>query len=144
MSDDNKIVDAEFKLREDQMENIEQMLHNKAKCVTDEDIKKIHNEMDEKLRKVKGGSNVVVKFIKRAKLLYDMLLDKEFKLEWSSKAVIIAALLYFISPIDVLPDFIPGIGYIDDAFMLVIVYNTLENEIKKFITLKNLFMEEYF
>ena len=31
-------------------------------------------------------------------------------------AAIIGVLIYFVSPIDLMPDFIPGIGLIDDAF----------------------------
>lgn len=31
---------------------------------------------------------------------------------------VVAALIYFVSPIDLIPDFIPGIGYIDDAGVL--------------------------
>lgn len=37
---------------------------------------------------------------------------------WSIKAIILAALLYLISPYDLLPDWILGIGIIDD-FVLV-------------------------
>ena len=32
-----------------------------------------------------------------------------------AKAVIVGALGYFISPVDAIPDFIPGAGYVDDA-----------------------------
>lgn len=131
-------------LDEGQKENLETMLHKKAAQVTNEDIRIIHDEMEEKMSKIKANSNIVTKFLRKARLLYDMLFDQEYKLEWSTKAIIVSALLYFIVPIDILPDFIPGIGYIDDAFMLVIVYNTLENEIRKFIYFKNLIVEEYF
>lgn len=36
----------------------------------------------------------------------------------TSIIMIVGALLYFISPLDAIPDFIPFIGYIDDAFIL--------------------------
>ena len=39
------------------------------------------------------------------------------------KALIIGALLYAILPLDIIPDVIPGIGLIDDAFAVVMVYN---------------------
>lgn len=34
---------------------------------------------------------------------------------------ILAALIYVISPIDLIPDFIPGIGYFDDAAVVTLV-----------------------
>lgn len=37
---------------------------------------------------------------------------------WKVVAAIVAALIYFVSPLDVLPDFIPFIGYLDDAFVI--------------------------
>ena len=57
-------------------------------------------------------------------MLYAMLRDKEFAMAWSSKTMVIAGLLYFISPIDLLPDYIPILGYIDDAFVMSVVMNT--------------------
>ena len=35
-----------------------------------------------------------------------------------AKAVIIGALGYFICPVDATPDFIPGVGYVDDAAVI--------------------------
>ncbi len=42
-----------------------------------------------------------------------------------AKAVIVAALGYFISPIDVIPDFIPVVGYADDLGVLVAAVGTV-------------------
>lgn len=46
--------------------------------------------------------------------------------------LILAALVYFVSPIDLIPDFIPVFGLIDDLGVLVWVFNTLKHEIEKF------------
>ncbi len=37
-----------------------------------------------------------------------------------AKAVVVGALVYFISPIDAIPDFIPGVGYVDDVGVMVL------------------------
>lgn len=38
---------------------------------------------------------------------------------WQVRATLIGALLYFVSPIDALPDFLFGIGFTDDATVLL-------------------------
>ena len=45
------------------------------------------------------------------------------------KALIIGALLYAILPLYIIPDVIPGIGLIDDAFAVVMVYNIVKKSV---------------
>ena len=52
------------------------------------------------------------------------------EIPFGSIAAIAAAILYFVSPVDAIPDFIPVIGYLDDAaviaFCLRLVHEDLE------------------
>ena len=43
---------------------------------------------------------------------------KHKKTPWLAKAIAAFALVYAISPIDIIPDFIPVIGYLDDLLIL--------------------------
>ena len=45
---------------------------------------------------------------------------------------IVAALVYFISPIDFIPDFLPVIGLTDDFALLVWLFNALADDIETF------------
>ena len=45
---------------------------------------------------------------------------------------IVAAILYLISPLDVIPDFIPVAGYADDAAVIAWVLNSIAEELKDF------------
>ena len=45
---------------------------------------------------------------------------------------VISALLYWVSPIDILPDAIPGVGYIDDAFVLAACLKLVGNDIEEY------------
>ena len=45
---------------------------------------------------------------------------------------IVAAILYLISPLDVIPDFIPVVGYADDAAVIAWVLNSIAEELKDF------------
>ena len=48
-----------------------------------------------------------------------------------AKAVIVGALGYFISPLDAIPDFLPGVGYTDDIGVLAVAMVTVEAYLKK-------------
>ena len=45
------------------------------------------------------------------------------------KALITGALLYAILPFDIIPDIIPGLGLVDDAFAVVMVYNIVKQSV---------------
>lgn len=59
-----------------------------------------------------AGKEVVLSALK----LYYAAIEKNTPI-WA-QGVAFAALAYFISPIDAIPDFTPGIGYMDDAGVL--------------------------
>jgi uncharacterized membrane protein YkvA (DUF1232 family) len=42
------------------------------------------------------------------------------------------ALLYIVSPIDLMPDFIPGIGLIDDAAVLALLLHSMAQDLAAF------------
>lgn len=50
----------------------------------------------------------------------------------SSVIVAIAGLLYFLSPIDLIPDFLGAIGFIDDIAILGFVFASIQREIQAF------------
>ncbi len=64
--------------------------------------------------------------------LYEMLVDPDYTVPWETKASIIFALGYFVSPIDVIPDVIPVVGYLDDALVVGYVAHRLTGEIAKY------------
>ncbi|WP_174735158.1 YkvA family protein [Mesobacillus harenae] len=45
---------------------------------------------------------------------------------------ILAAIIYFISPLDLVPDFIAGFGILDDAAVIAFVLNRVSSELDKF------------
>ena len=44
----------------------------------------------------------------------------------------IAGLLYVVSPLDLIPDFFPWVGWADDVLVVMYVCNLLHNELEKF------------
>lgn len=45
---------------------------------------------------------------------------------------ILAGLLYFISPLDLVPDFILGLGFLDDVIVLRFVYKKMRKELEQY------------
>ncbi len=64
--------------------------------------------------------------------LLAMLHDPEWRLEGRDRARILDALAYFVDPDDMIPDKLPGIGYIDDAIMVELIAEELKHEIKAY------------
>lgn len=66
------------------------------------------------------------------------------EVSWASLAVMTGALLYSISPADVIPDAIIGIGALDDAIVLSIAMRLVQGELKKYCTFKGYEFDNYF
>jgi uncharacterized membrane protein YkvA (DUF1232 family) len=56
-------------------------------------------------------------YLEDLQLAYKMLRDPHFQISKQTKTVLIIALLYVISPIDLLPDAIPLLGLVDDVLV---------------------------
>lgn len=50
---------------------------------------------------------------------------------------IIGSLIYFLSPIDLIPDFIPVVGFIDDIAVLGLVFNQVKSDLDDYERWKN-------
>ena len=46
---------------------------------------------------------------------------------------IISALIYFVSPFDVIPDYLPVLGHIDDAFVVSLALKSVRTELDMFM-----------
>ncbi len=53
-------------------------------------------------------------------------------ISWYRKSIVVAALIYFISPIDAIPDMIPLVGYLDDLGVIAATLKFLGSEIKAY------------
>jgi len=70
--------------------------------------------------------------INKLRLLIRMLTDIEWRLPHEEAARVLNALAYFTEPDDLIPDHIPGLGFLDDAIMVELVVRELKHEIEAF------------
>ena len=54
------------------------------------------------------------------------------EIPWKSIVLAIAAVIYFVNPFDLIPDFLPFIGYADDATVIGFVIASLRKDIQQF------------
>ncbi|MET3126395.1 uncharacterized membrane protein YkvA (DUF1232 family) [Arcicella rosea] len=52
---------------------------------------------------------------------------------WATILKVIAGLIYFISPIDLIPDFLPLVGLSDDLALVMWLFTSLKTDIDNFI-----------
>jgi uncharacterized membrane protein YkvA (DUF1232 family) len=54
------------------------------------------------------------------------------QLPWKTLIRVIAVLIYFVSPIDILPDFLPIVGLTDDIALMFWLFSGIKDDIEKF------------
>ncbi|MCZ7557650.1 MAG: YkvA family protein [Bacteroidia bacterium] len=62
--------------------------------------------------------------------LFRYFLDE--RVAWQKKTIVVGALLYFISPLDTVPDVAPLIGYLDDLGVILAVTKFMSKELEPY------------
>ena len=121
-------------------EQAEKELKKRADTVSADDLQKVTEKQNEIEKKFKTNSSLS-RFLEDLNLLFRLIKDYisgEYKeVPWWSIAAIVAALLYVLNPIDLIPDIIPFIGYIDDAMVIAACLKMVEADLLSYTKWKN-------
>jgi uncharacterized membrane protein YkvA (DUF1232 family) len=98
---------------------------------------KTHRLLDDAMRKaglkVQGSlHDVWDSFTTLLRMIKAYVSRKYTKVPWKSMLYAVGAVVYFVAPIDFIPDFIAGIGFLDDAAVIGWVANSLRTELNAF------------
>jgi uncharacterized membrane protein YkvA (DUF1232 family) len=55
---------------------------------------------------------------------------------WKVIAAVTGAVVYFVSPVDLIPDFIPVVGYLDDAYVIKLAIDFARDDLKTYAAWK--------
>ncbi len=100
------------------------------------DKEKAEAKVDEAYKKLdKINSGPVTKLFEDIKLMLDLLkcyIKGTYReVPFGSILAILGAIIYFVSPIDLIPDFLPG-GYVDDAFIIGLAIKQVHADLEAF------------
>ncbi|MGB5247592.1 MAG: YkvA family protein [Woeseia sp.] len=74
----------------------------------------------------------VAERLERLSLMIRMLEDHEWRLPAVESTRVLNALAYFRDPEDLIPDHVPGLGFLDDAIMIELVARELRHELEAY------------
>jgi uncharacterized membrane protein YkvA (DUF1232 family) len=95
-------------------------------------------DVPEQMHKVARQSRLVIE------LVDDFRSGKYRAMSWWAVALSVSALLYAISPADVVPDYIPLVGTLDDLAVIAVATRLLRNELRKYCEFKGYPVADYF
>lgn len=111
----------------------------KKEDILDTDLEYLIND-EEKLQEKLKDSSHLERFAKDLMLFMSLIKDyyqgnyRDIPYKTISAGVV--GLLYTLNPIDIIPDFIPFIGHIDDALVLTFCLKLVEKDLQKYQTWK--------
>lgn len=114
----------------------EEFVEEEVVKIKGEDVE-IVMDNEEAISKKLSNASPLRKYTELGKIMFAMLKDVKKgnypNVPWFTIASIVGALLYILNPFDLVPDFIPGIGYIDDLAVLSISMGWIETDLHKYL-----------
>ena len=130
-------------------EEILEKIEQESKEVTPEKIDEViihEKEIEKKTKKL--NRNHFEKLYMQVRLALQMIKDYKAKryteIPWRSIGLISIGILYFLNPLDLMPDFIPILGLTDDAVALAAIFKSLQSDLKLYCEWRGLDVDEYF
>lgn len=88
------------------------------------------SDMDENKKRVSG-------FFYRIRTMLRMLrayINGDYRqIPWKSLLMILGSLIYFMMPLDLIPDFIPITGFADDISIIFLVFGSINEDVENFL-----------
>lgn len=113
-------------IEKDKYEKVKEELNNSD--YKEEDLKNVLENENKLYERIKETQ--LEKTLDDIKAMYELLKNPMEDLKF--KVIAVAALAYVITPIDVISDFIPGLGFVDDVGFVMLAVASLGNAIQKY------------
>ena len=128
-------LDITFTLSDSDLNHF-QVIVDKAKTAMESDENAVNIEAAARQLIIDAKSTDLPAFIDdrltKLEIVIDMVSDEEWQLSEEERRRVLGALVYFCDPEDLIPDHIPGLGFLDDAIYVELVIRELQSEIESY------------
>lgn len=104
----------------------------RKKLENPEQVEKILQQVEKKLSKIPGIGDWLADVPAIISLIRSYIRKEYENVPASSIAAGLAAILYLVSPVDIIPDLVPGIGLLDDAAVFVTCWKLIHDDVEKY------------
>lgn len=80
----------------------------------------------------------VARFLRGVGLLFRMARDPQYRFPAKTKMLVVLSLVYLVSPVDLIPDFLPIIGFADDVALLAATMAVLLGHAREYAQRRNI------
>jgi uncharacterized membrane protein YkvA (DUF1232 family) len=128
-------LDITFTLSDQDLDHF-QAIVNKAKSAM-EDVQNaaaIEGAARQLIEDAKSGDlpQFIGDRLAKLEVIISMVSDQEWQLSDEDRNRVLGALVYFCDPEDIIPDHIPGLGFLDDAIYVELIIRELKAEIESY------------
>lgn len=103
-----------------------------------EALRNLLEQAQEKASRVSEDESFKDKIVSYVRLVLRMLTNaisgKYPHLPWQTLVMMVAGILYFVTPLDAIPDFIPVAGLVDDATILLWLGKSFQDDLERYKT----------
>ena len=121
-----------FSLEESDIAYFRKLFNDVRRQAEDQDTEQVISAVHSliaRVREAKKTPTFVQDAIAVLEDLIKMIQDPDYELPKPQRTEVLAALAYFANPEDLIPDQIPGLGFLDDAIMIKIMENEFKHEL---------------
>ena len=98
-----------------------------------EQFEKFLERVEDKLQKLPGYGSKLVYVPQLILLLIDYVKGNYKEITKAEIITIVAALMYVLLPVDALPDLVPGLGFLDDAAVMIWLFSLINDDIETYM-----------
>jgi uncharacterized membrane protein YkvA (DUF1232 family) len=123
-----------FELGDSDLEHYREIMREAGRRAVDREEKGLlaaTRQLIEQVRK-STAPEFVRKRLGDLETLIGMLEDGEWGLEGEDRERVVTGIAYFSDPLDLIPDSVPGLGFLDDAVMVELIVRDLQHEVEAY------------